>query len=63
MTCLLGEGRSVLHSPLGAVGNPLVESPAMVRDVRGGPPWAGPMMMTPEPSPRGRGSSRQSGGR
>jgi hypothetical protein len=47
-SCLLGEGRSVLPSLLGAVGNPSVEYPAMVHCGGGGPLWAGPMMMTPE---------------
>jgi hypothetical protein len=49
--CLPREGRSVLPSLLGVVGNPSVESPIIVHCRSGGPPWAGPMTMVPEPSP------------
>jgi hypothetical protein len=54
--CLLGEGMSVLPSPLGAMGNPSAESPAMGYCGGGGPMGAGPVMTTPEPCPGGRGS-------
>jgi hypothetical protein len=50
---LPGKRRSVLPSPLGAVGNPSVGSPIMVCCRSGGPSRAGPMTMAPEPSPMG----------
>jgi hypothetical protein len=51
--CLPEKGRSVLTSPLGAMGNPSLGSPIMVHCRSSGPPWVGPMMTAPEPSPRG----------
>jgi hypothetical protein len=49
----LGEGRLVLSSPSGAVGDPLLESPIMVHRGCSGSPWAEPMAMTSELSPMG----------
>jgi hypothetical protein len=53
VSCLLGEGRSVLPSPTGAVENPSAESPVMVHCGSNGPPWAEPIATTSEPSPMG----------
>jgi hypothetical protein len=46
---LLGEGRSFLPSPSDAVWNSSTESPIMVHNGHGGPPWAKPMTMAFEP--------------
>jgi hypothetical protein len=43
VSCLLGEKRSILPSSSGALGNPSVESPVMVRCEDGGPPRVEPM--------------------
>jgi hypothetical protein len=51
--CLLGEGRWVLPSATGAMGNPSVESIVIVRRRGSGPPRAEPMAMASEPSPMG----------
>jgi hypothetical protein len=50
MPCLPGEGRSVLPFLLGIFMNSSVESLVTVHYRSGGPPWKGPMTMTPEPS-------------
>jgi hypothetical protein len=42
MSCLLGEGRSILPSPFEAVWNYSVESPVMARSGDGGPPLLSP---------------------
>jgi hypothetical protein len=43
----------VLPTPPGAMGNPLMGLPVMVRCKSVGPPRAGPMMMAPEPPSSG----------
>jgi hypothetical protein len=42
VSCVLGEGRSILPSPSEAMGNSLVEFPIMVHDGDGGPLRKGP---------------------
>jgi hypothetical protein len=51
--CLPRKMRLVLPSPPGAMGNPSMGLPVMVRCRSGGLPQAGAMAMAPEPSPRG----------
>jgi hypothetical protein len=46
-------GKVILPSLLGAMANHSVESPAMVRCRRGGPPSVRPITTVLEPSPRG----------
>jgi hypothetical protein len=53
MSCLLGEGRSILPSLFEAMWNSSVESPVMAHSRDGGLPWAKPMTMASEPSPMG----------
>jgi hypothetical protein len=50
---LLGEGRSIFHSPSEAVWNCLMESPIMAHSRDGGPLRSEPMTMASGPSPMG----------
>jgi hypothetical protein len=60
MPCLPGEGRSVLPFLLGIFMNSSVESLVTVHYRSGGPPWKGPMTMTPEPSLGGEAPAAES---
>jgi hypothetical protein len=53
MSCLQGEGRSILPSPSEVVWNSSMESPVMAHSGDGVPPWVEPITVALETSPMG----------